>query len=130
MPYIISTSLQEQQNEHMAVKTPTGSKAVATLDEAREAAYATVENQIATSGPSYASPDDAQTMALAAAHIPAEGGTIGPLPDGTVIAVRPTDWLELAGLAGWTLDAAGRARVTGRTRKADRIALLAAFNNQ
>ena len=34
--------------------------------------------------------------------LPADGGTIGPLPDGTVIEVRPVSAAELARLAGCT----------------------------
>ena len=27
--------------------------------------------------------------------LPAEGGTVGPLPDGTVIEMRPASWMDL-----------------------------------
>ncbi len=95
MPYIIETSTHEPLNEHMALKTPTGSVAVATLDEAREAAAATVNA-------AWTDRDDAgirphYRMRNRALNLPGEGGTVGPLPDGTVIEVRKINGYTLAG---------------------------------
>lgn len=66
-------------------------RAVATLDEARKAAYRAVAD-------SNAHALDA-TAAHAAHNLPESGGTIA-LPDGRVIEVEPTTWLMLARAAG------------------------------
>jgi hypothetical protein len=69
--------------------------AVATLEEARAAAFRTV-----TDTPGYASCIGFPTDAAIATALTADGGTIGPLPDGTMIDVRPADWELLRHLSG------------------------------
>lgn len=59
---------------------------VATLDEAREAATDAVGEH--APAPADGQPDE---WDAALATIDATGGTIGPLPDGTVVEVRPTN---------------------------------------
>jgi hypothetical protein len=59
---------------------------VATLDEARTAAYAIIrENAIGQSGDAWHRAAN-QVCTPAWPHV---GGTVGPLPDGTMIEVRP-----------------------------------------
>jgi hypothetical protein len=42
-------------------------------------------------------------LSTAARELPAEGGTVGPLPDGTVVEVAASEWAFLAGEAGFDL---------------------------
>ena len=77
MPYIITTSPASQQRRHCA-DTEVPRRAVATLDEARDYTFNARVNE------------DAQDEPL-----PADGGSIGPLPDGTTIEVAPVDWADL-----------------------------------
>ena len=63
-------------------------RAVATLEEARRMAWRTAEFGTWSS--------DAVTETL-----PESGGTVGPLPDGTVIEVEPASWDDLVGPGGW-----------------------------
>ena len=60
--------------------------AVATLDEARTVAYFACDR-----AKPYEDPFKDE-----ACDLPTEGGTIGPLPDGTVIEVREVLWGDLA----------------------------------
>jgi hypothetical protein len=60
-------------------------RAVATLDEAHD--------YIGTMTDDDAVWNDAR-------HVIESGGTIGPLPDGTVIEVRHVDWIAMRTLAG------------------------------
>jgi hypothetical protein len=94
MPYVIDTyvaSVNDQPN-HPAMDALYESLAVATLDEAREAAWT-------AAGWAADAPD---TMGgihdLRRKHGGFNihtGGTIGPLPDGTIIEVRFVRWMEL-----------------------------------
>lgn len=71
-------------------------RAVATLDEARTAA---AEHASAAYGDAEITEHlDAGTAAL---NLPEAGGTIGPLPDGTVIEVRHASWDDLVGPGAW-----------------------------
>ena len=88
MPYVITTSRTiiggyTAPGERETI-TDTTRRAVATLEEAREAAREAL--------PAAAN----LSRHYEAEDIPAAGGTIGPLPDGTVIGVRPILWAELA----------------------------------
>jgi hypothetical protein len=90
MPYIITTHARLTQT----MPGPTTRIAVATLDEAREAAYSAVEDR---------EPPIMVCFRLAGeCHDMSEsGGTIGPLPDGTVIEVKPCTWSHLAKVVKW-----------------------------
>jgi len=68
--------------------------AVATLDEAR--AYLTDGTYI------FDGPGLSDHLA-ALRELPESGGTIGPLPDGTVIEVRPIEWNEIVATTGRAL---------------------------
>lgn len=90
MPYVITTKQRSESyaTGHSyvpnAIETVVSRRAVATLDEAREQylynAVAGFHGQ-----PWLDRVDD----------IPESGGSIGPLPDGTVIEVEPVTWREL-----------------------------------
>jgi hypothetical protein len=53
----------------------------------------------------------------AVANLSQSGGTVGPLPDGTVIVVEPVEWFRLYDESGY-----------GRTSQASDASVLAAFN--
>lgn len=99
MPYVITTRNTDPR-QRMAVEPNgrwtdvTSRRAVATLDEAREAARETIYRQ-EMSGRA----NDPQFVKVAREfhRIDDEGGTVGPLPDGTVIEV---EWVTLAAMAG------------------------------
>ena len=64
--------------------------AVATLEEARELAYDRIVHT-----PEYTRVTGFPTLEWTHARLPEAGGTVGPLPDGTVIEVRPASWADL-----------------------------------
>ena len=89
MPYIITThtvavaSLTPSRNRSGG----TASRAVTTLDEARATAIEVVDRL----------PGDGYNEWHAEAdNLPDAGGTIGPLPDGTVIEVARVEWEPFA----------------------------------
>lgn len=94
MPYIITTHTygwaMPGHGTHSATR-----RAVATLDEARAAAH-TSANMPAT--PSTL--DALMGVRAAIDALPESGGTVGPLPDGTVIEVEPIDWTSLQHAVG------------------------------
>lgn len=112
MPYIITT-VYPWADANEPARRARDRTAVATLDEAREAAHSAIPAPTCGDyhGAIYSLSDS--------------GGTVGPLPDGTVIEVRPASWSELA----QSLPAKRRAYVTapayvhGYTGE-----ILAAFN--
>lgn len=79
-------------------------RAVATLEEARDAIRKFMEDRF-TYGRRYFPDADALIDS---------GGTVGPLPDGTVIEVKPSTWLQLAIAAG--MRAAGLAAAYAERR--------------
>jgi hypothetical protein len=91
MPYIITT--RETR------------RAVATLDEARGAVWRIITDADIDDRPgtrrTWATVEREKAMAL-----PAAGGTVGPLPDGTVIEVEWVDWFDVAKVAVDGLDRA------------------------
>ncbi len=97
MPYIICVNVPGCLPEADPV-------AVATLEDARYAARDAIETSAQCS-------DGDETDAIYEtalsdlngqwAWIFEEGATIGPLPDGYVIDVRPVSWAELASIAGF-----------------------------
>jgi len=83
VPYIITVTEPANADASDVWKDRT---AVATLDEARKAAYAAIgEND----NPPYFDGH------FAVDSLEADGGTVGPLPDGTVIEVAPATWADL-----------------------------------
>jgi hypothetical protein len=93
MPYLIG---RRRHGDDPATQRP---QAVGTLEHARAVAYRLVEEQAQRSGPGYGSEAAATAAATAAHRLPAAGGSVGPLPDGTVITAEPVNWTDLAALA-------------------------------
>lgn len=86
MPYIIRIPSHPD-----AIARPDTLTAVATLDEAR-IAVANIYD-----GVEYADVETAMDNCWSAENLHESGGTVGPLPDGTVIEVAPVTLAELAG---------------------------------
>lgn len=80
MPYIVTTHRPGKYERPIEDGDRYSHTAVATLDEAREKAGA-----VYGAGPTFI-----------AEKISESGGTIGPLPDGTVVEVRRIGWADLA----------------------------------
>lgn len=97
MPYIIETTTPEMSS-YIEPGQPwprtVSRRAVATLEEAQREAWTIVAD----------SPTGADHSLMEwrrdAANVPAEGGTIGPLPDGGVIEVRQVSWTSLRTMSG------------------------------
>ena len=122
MPYIITTTPRPTHDQLVAridgVELPDTCTAVATLEEARGVAYPVVHAAWPDATNGNSDEQRAHRWAVVAVHrLPESGGTIGPLPDGTVIEVRQVDRHDLHDLLGWPADVQG---TTG--------AMLAAFN--
>lgn len=86
MPYVITTS--QPVTKPVIGGTylcPMSRRAVGTLDEARVITGDELRQRLHHTHPKI----------LAHLAIPESGGTVGPLPDGTVIEVEPTEWGEL-----------------------------------
>ena len=115
MPYIVTT-LTPNHDDIVAgcsmVSTLETRTAVATRDEAREA----VEGEVSIVGVHI----DRAAMD-AARNMPESGGTIGPLPDGTVIEVKQVELIEIAQQAFPRDDRAGMWPAPD--------VIIAAFNN-
>lgn len=90
MPYIIETkrTANDVSQGYVVVTTR---RAVATLDEAQNAAQLVIDN-----GPPITSKATWQALCGQVVTIGESGGKVGPLPDGTVIEVRRVLWSELA----------------------------------
>jgi hypothetical protein len=92
LPYIITTSTPDDVVPHESgVRFAIDRTAVATLDEARDVANAANDDaceRIHAEREAYEGLADFESAAATIDDLPAEGGTIGPLPDGTVIEVR------------------------------------------
>lgn len=82
MPYIITT-----KQEHLDGWKPLSRRAVATLDEARSYAFRSMVEYW---------PDKQVGEGPNLMDLPGAGGTIGPLPDGTVIEIERVIWFDLA----------------------------------
>jgi hypothetical protein len=117
MPYIITTKQPEPLApfDRPRDMIETSRTAVATLDEAREDVVATVEIAEDPDGPRL------DSLWEHAHGMDESGGTIGPLPDGTVIEVRQVSRDELA-------DELPVSFFDARDWPATDAAILAAFN--
>lgn len=97
MPYIITT---QKPTHYGPIPTTDGGvksrRAVATLDEARTS----VAKWMHYDGPPIYDRDEWVRLDDAARSLPKAGGTIGPLPDGTVIEVREVQWRTLCDRTG------------------------------
>jgi hypothetical protein len=103
MPYIITTTIP-------GCGSPCGGEpecervidtrfAVATLEEAREHCFDLIGQTLTTEAEHQAG----AVCATDAYEITEHGGSIGPLPDGTMIEVAPTTWAELVNAPGFRL---------------------------
>jgi hypothetical protein len=110
MPYVVTTKRPRPQEggcgEILAVVSR---RAGGTLEEAQAEAHRIVNAQ------PHRLSDPLWNNAIEA--WPKSGGTVGPLPDGTVIEVEPVEWY-------WLYDKSGY----GRTSQASDDTVIAAFN--
>lgn len=95
-PYIITTTTYPPGSP-----MPSGQsrRAVATLEEAQRAARHEVSESLLRQPEGVFEYDGCGAWESAEANasvLPESGGTIGPLPDGTVIEVKPATWREIA----------------------------------
>jgi len=101
MPYVITTATPlrgEPVHESLDRITRT---AVATLEEAREAAAEVAGTAYSDEWiMAHANRGTVAPLIDAAWDLPESGGTVGPLPDGTVIEVRRRSWPDLQADAG------------------------------
>lgn len=91
MPYIIAIT---RPGKHLSgmdeAEYAPSRRAVATLGEARTIAYDAIEERVAPI------PDGVAGFTRSVDHLSEPGGTVGPLPDGTVIQVEPTTVSDIA----------------------------------
>ena len=106
MPYIIETRYSDCDFPGSCGECDISRIAVATLDEARRITAREYREHVH------------RFMGFDTRWITESGGTVGPLPDGTVIEVRSTHWEDLRHAAGLDFP-------TSRHERAD---ILAAFN--
>jgi hypothetical protein len=91
MPFIITTTRHLPSMESHDTMEYVERRAVATLEEARTLASDAV----------YDAGLKTVVDAEQAFTIPVSGGSVGPLPDGTVIEVEHASWDDLVGADGW-----------------------------
>lgn len=88
MPYLITTDAADPRATWVGypdnARTIT-SRAVATLDRARTLAA----RPLKLGEPGHPNHRDAHRHVIEAQNLPEQGGTVGPLPDGTTITVAP-----------------------------------------
>lgn len=93
-PYIVTT---KHEGRYPGALHPQSRRAVATLEEAREAANDAVGSRM----PEHRADVGDYIDAMADAdNLPEAGGTVGPLPDGTVIEVSALTWIDLWAASG------------------------------
>jgi hypothetical protein len=81
-PYVVTTKRRDEDQPGVTVSRVLSRRAVATLGEARG---------LAALSCGISNPEHLR----AASRLPESGGTVGPLPDGTVIQVERVTWAEL-----------------------------------
>ena len=97
MPYVITTTADDPHvGVPMGERVTVARRAVATLDDARDAVASYVGDYDAGSFNAHCRADDIESQVAAVAG---SGGTIGPLPDGTVIEVQRVCWGWIIGCA-------------------------------
>jgi hypothetical protein len=88
MPYIVTTKRRTlAQPAGRWYAEPVSRRAVATLEEARDSIYSLCAEKDV----------DDERIADDIDHLPDSGGTVGPLPDGTVIEVEQVKWSAFEG---------------------------------
>jgi hypothetical protein len=96
MPYIVTTERELPSAEDSSTLTYRERRAVATLEKAR-----LVVREAVFTGSALTAPAIWNSIAV----LPESGGTVGPLPDGTVIEVEAVSWADLRERAGLGRDA-------------------------
>jgi hypothetical protein len=94
-PYLVTTGLLPQYDGTGSLNPSAERVVVPSIEAARAMTRDVVGNDL--------------HLREQASAVPESGGTVGPLPDDTMVAIRQTDWIELAGLLGWKLDAGVRS---------------------
>lgn len=99
MPYLIITTYENDPTaEFLPGAEPVQSRrAVATLDEVRKECYREIRDDQSCQGVERA------RLTLAVEHLTDLGGTVGPLPDGTVIEVEQVGWSEIGEAVGYVV---------------------------
>lgn len=121
MPYIVTTKRPIGVSKSLAPACKVSRRAVVTLEEAGEAFHEALF-VCGIEPPSEEWGDWAMAWHL---HISEPGGTVGPLPDGTVIEVEPVEWDDIRRVVG----AVGRRGATNDPMMVVRSdQLIAAFN--
>lgn len=123
MPYIITTTTRQTEQDsagHSFYVPAATRRAVATLEEARAAVRAFCEDN--PHRRLWGDRDWHTFATIRTMLIPESGGTVGPLPDGTVIEVRPV------GLDALATDAGLGAAWIGASQPNDQAAILDAYN--
>ena len=98
----------ESCSNHGTHLVPVSRRAVATLDEARIAVSTWITDRW-SSNPAFAHGDGelyqpkTRPMVAQADTLPESGGTVGPLPDGTVIEVKRVGWRFIEDSIGYHL---------------------------
>lgn len=124
-PYIVTTKLSAAIPSSKPCERPYDALsrvAVATLGDAQGRAHDVVfrvESEASDEGPIKAFDQAYETLL----RLPESGGTVGPLPDGTVIEVEPTTWADLA-----TPSERGRTTYHQGSYQWDQQRILDAFN--
>lgn len=98
MPYIVTTKRRYHEGANRADGSPyltVSRRAVATLEEARWFAQNPGWRYGVSDGYTAAEGEDAAKVLRAARSLPESGGTVGPLPDGTVIEVEQSTWFKV-----------------------------------
>ena len=95
MPYIITT---KPSMLHSHIDTPGVTRtAVATLEEMRQKAFGAIDRASKMDRDMNSDEQRADRgFRLAVRFDLDDGGTVGPLPDGTVIKVERAEWIDLA----------------------------------
>ena len=99
MPYIIETRYADCPTPRECGECDISRTAVTTLDEARDCAAQAVESAPAAQAVGSATDDRLWSARDAALTLDESGGSIGPLPDGTVIEVTQVCWQWIIGMA-------------------------------
>ena len=102
MPYVITTKRRGSYGpQYSAAEADAVShRAVTTLEEAKRAAYDVLDTQRDTMGP-----EKYGKLRCVIFDWSGSGGTVGPLPDGTVIEVEAVTWQDLGWVGTTTPDA-------------------------
>ena len=98
-PYVITTK-RETGDDPYEHEPLVSRRAVATLEEARDLVWESARS----------STFDPHDWNKPINEIPDTGGTVGPLPGGTVIEVESVTWEAIAGVSALSNDLPGRPR--------------------